>query len=63
MGLNCQNADPADLAAQLKILIDNPALRRKMGQNARRCAEEKFDRKTTYKALIQCILETKEQKI
>ena len=40
MGFNCEN------------LILDETLRKQMGRNARRCAEEKFDRKTSYKALI-----------
>lgn len=55
MGLNCNNADPADLAGKLKYLLDDPALRQEMGKNARRCAEDKFDRNRTYAAIIRCI--------
>ena len=35
--------DPAQLATALKMLIDDPLLRRKMGRNAREFAERKFD--------------------
>ena len=35
--------DPAQLATALKMLIDDPVLRRKMGRNAREFAERKFD--------------------
>ena len=34
-------------------LLKDPELRKKMGANARRCAEERFDRKTTYQKLVR----------
>lgn len=55
MGFNCANSDAAGLADKLSCLMDDPALRRTMGQNARRCAEERFDRKNSYQALIEAI--------
>ena len=51
MGCNCRNGDAADLAEKLERLAENPALREEMGRNARRCAEEKFDRAKTYRKL------------
>ncbi len=51
MGFNCRNGDEADLAEKLEELLNNPALREEMGRNARRCAEEKFDRRKTYREL------------
>lgn len=56
MGFNCKNGDAADLAGKLEQLLEDPALRQEMGHNARRCAEERFDRKTSYQELIDCIL-------
>lgn len=56
MGFNCNNGDAEDLADKLEVLIQNEALRKEMGINARRCAEEKFDRKNSYKALLKEIL-------
>ena len=56
MGFNCKNNDAEDLAAKLKILIEDEKLRHKMGRNARRCAEERFDRKTSYGLLAAHIL-------
>ena len=56
MGLNCSNEEPADVAAKLSCLISDPQLRRQMGENARRCAEERFDRRHSYKELINVIL-------
>lgn len=55
MGFNCKNNDAADLAEKLKILIDDEGLRKQMGKNARRCAEERFDRTQTYITLIRQI--------
>lgn len=51
MGFNCRNMDSADLARKIQILLDDRDLRIKMGNNARKCAEERFDRATTYKLL------------
>ena len=58
MGFNCRNNDEEDMAVKLKKLIDNPELRERMGRNARRCAEERFDRKNTYPALVRVITES-----
>jgi glycosyltransferase involved in cell wall biosynthesis len=56
MGFNCRNGDAADLAEKLGRLADDPELREEMGRNARRCAEEKFDRAGTYRRLAEAIL-------
>lgn len=53
MGFNCNNHDSAALAAILEELVRDEALRKRMGRNARRCAEERFDRKNSYQALIR----------
>lgn len=55
MGINCRNDDPEDLAKKIKWLLDNEYERNKMGLNARKCAEERFDRKVTYIKLINAI--------
>lgn len=55
MGLNCCCGDAEDLAEKLRLLIDNAELRQEMGRNARRCAQERFDRKTTYQLLSDVI--------
>lgn len=57
MGLNCVNGNAEDLAEKLQVLIEDKNLRIEMGRNARRCAEEKFNRQRSYKELIDCILE------
>ena len=55
MGFNCRNNDPDDLANKIKRLVDDEKLRKMMGTNARRCAEERFDRKKTYDNIIRII--------
>lgn len=52
MGFNCNNNDAGDMANRLKQLIDSPSLRVELGKNARRCAEDKFDRKNSYKEIL-----------
>lgn len=55
MGYNCNNNDPKDLAHKIANLIDNPDLRKTMGNNARKCAEEKFDRKNSYLEILDIV--------
>ncbi len=55
MGLNCECGNFSDMAEKIKMLIDDPKLRSQMGENARRCAEEKFDRKKTYGKIAEII--------
>ena len=55
MGFNCRNNDAVDLAEKIKKLVDDENLRKKMGKNARRCAEEIFDRENTYKLITSVI--------
>lgn len=56
MGFNCNNNDANDLAEKIKILIHDSARRWDMGKNARKCAEETFDRQRTYKKLVKLIM-------
>lgn len=56
MGFNCANANATDVANKLEILINDSALRAKMGANARRCAEQKFDREKTYRSIADIVL-------
>lgn len=51
MGFNCKNNDSNDLAEKLRLLVDDQSLRLEMGKNARKCAEERFDRGAAYKLL------------
>lgn len=55
MGFNCNNNDAKDMAEKLAKLIDNKELRIQMGKNARRCAEEKFDRRYSYQEIVRAI--------
>lgn len=56
MGLNSNNSDAVDLAEKLILVIKDKCLRENMGRNARRCAEEKFDRKYTYQQIVDVII-------
>lgn len=51
MGINCKNNDPSSLAKAFVSLLNNKEKLLEMGKNARRCAEERFDRKKTYQAI------------
>lgn len=55
-GLNCDNGSIADVAAEIRELVENPALKARMGHNSRRMAEELFDRDTTYAALVRTLV-------
>lgn len=55
MGLNCNNEDAEDMANKIEQLINSEDVRSEMGMNARRCAEEKFDRKVTYLKILEVI--------
>lgn len=55
MGFNCMNGNAADMADKLSKLMANRKLCQEMGKNARKCAEEMFDRKKTYKRIINII--------
>ena len=55
MGINVKTSDSIDLASKMRYLIDNPSIRSEMGRNARRCAEELFDRSHTYPELLKIV--------
>ncbi len=55
MGFNCENGNAADLAEKIDLLTSAPELRKQMGLNARRCAEEKFDRENAYRKICEVI--------
>lgn len=55
MGFNCPVGDAAAVADALERLMADGSLRRKMGEGARRCAEERFDRAKSYRTLVQLI--------
>ena len=56
MGFNCRNHDANDLADKMQLLIKDKELRKKMGTNARRCSEERFDRKISYEEIRRVIM-------
>ena len=56
MGLNCENNNPKDLADKLLKLYGDERLRKTMGQNSRKLAEDKFNRKESYRQIIDIIL-------
>lgn len=55
MGFNCKNNNAEDLAEKMLLLIKDQEKRKHMGENARKCAEEVFDRKYTYKQIVDLI--------
>ena len=55
MGISSEPGDSDALAEAMKKLIANKELREEMGINARRCAEECFDRRRTYLGLVKVI--------
>ena len=55
MGFNCDNNNAKSMAEKIKLLVDDEVLRIQMGANARKCAEECFDRKQTYQKLVEVI--------
>lgn len=62
MGLNCNNEDAHDIALKLEKLITDENMRVEMGKNARCCAEEKFDRKHSYREILSLILQENNKK-
>ena len=56
-GFNCDNENTVELAEKIKILIEHPNMRKKMGNNNRKLGEEKFDRRITYPMICQLLIE------
>ena len=54
MGFSCD--DEMILLEELINLIDDDKLRKQMGKSARKCAEERFDRKNSYKSIERTVL-------
>ena len=54
-GLNCRNQDAEDFANKLLLLYEDEKLRKSLGENSRRVAEEMFDRKVTYTQILNII--------
>lgn len=55
MGFNCENNNAKDLADKLFVLCKDDLLRKTMGLNSRRLAEDRFDRKKTYKEILELL--------
>ena len=54
-GINCEVSDTKQVAEAIQLLISNVDLRTKMGKASRKMAEECFDRKETYKNILEQI--------
>ncbi|MBB1509828.1 glycosyltransferase family 4 protein [Tessaracoccus sp. MC1756] len=54
-GLTCQPGSPELMAEALAALIGDPELRHLMGGNARRLAEARFDRASTYPSIVELV--------
>lgn len=59
-GINCPVGQWQPVADALEQLMDEEALRKEMGINARRLAEEKFDRDKTYERIVEFVKEVYE---
>ena len=55
MGINAVGCSAPELAQKIQLLMDNEDVRLQMGKNARRCAEEKFDRAVTYPEIVKTV--------
>lgn len=54
-GINCECGNSIQVAEAIKQLIENPELRMRMGDAARKLGEEKFDRNCTYPLIVQSV--------
>ena len=54
-GINCRVGNAQDVADALIKLAKDSELRKKMGENARHFGIEKFDRRETYKRIVEAI--------
>ena len=55
MGFNVSNNNAEEFANRILLLIENEELRMKMSLGARKCAEERFDRRNTYMELVNTV--------
>ncbi len=55
MGINCLNGNSKDIALKIKQIILDEDMCISMGKNARKCAEERFNRKNTYPNIVRVI--------
>lgn len=54
-GINCKNGDKKDLVNAITFLYTNCNYRKELGCNNRKLAEDKFDRDSSYKAIISMV--------
>lgn len=54
-GINCGVESTENVVEAMKTLMKDKEARKRMGQNSRKLAEEKFDRRITYKAIEQLL--------
>ena len=54
-GINCNCADAEDVAEAIIKLVKDENLRKRMGGNSRLLGEERFDRRFTYKVIVDLI--------
>ncbi len=57
IGFNCSNDNVDDIAEKIKILYNDENLKKQKGNNNRKLAQEKFERKSTYKEIFKIIEE------
>lgn len=55
IGFNCENDNIEKMANRLKLLIENEDLRKDMGEKNKNLAIEKFNRKMTYKKILNLL--------
>ena len=55
IGFNVENSNPEEMAEKIELLYKDKALRKRLGENNRKLAEEKFDRKNTYSEIKKII--------
>ncbi len=54
-GVNCACENVGDVVIAIKTMLDEPSLRKEMGANSRRVGEELFDRRRSYRNIIDMI--------
>lgn len=55
IGYNVENGNPVELAEKIELLYKDELLRKRLGNNNRKLAEEKFDRTRNYKEIKKLI--------
>lgn len=55
MGFNCESSNPIEMADKILLLCHDERLRKKMSDNSRKLAVDKFDRKSTYGKIVKMV--------